>query len=77
MNPDEPENKDKASDGWASRKLWVSVGVFTVLEAIATVGLVVGKLSAAEWVEFSRWNGTATVGFFSIANVAEKSRLVS
>lgn len=53
------------------RKVWVVLGTFCVIEAIATFALFFGKLSSPEWVTLNEWIAPTLIGLFVAGNLGE------
>lgn len=53
------------------RKVWVVLGTFGVIEAIATSALFFGKLNSSEWVTLNEWIAPTLIGLFVAGNLGE------
>ncbi len=57
---------------FSSRKFIVTVGMFLVLETIATVLVFYGKLDGNQWATFNNWLALTLPGLYGAGNVLDK-----
>lgn len=54
-----------------TRKIWVIVGITSATLSISTAMVLLGHMTAAEWVELAKWIGTGGPLAFAIGNGLE------